>query len=437
MKHNVSGGEDGRRSSAWPYVVAGFFVIFGLVGGIVAWAVKTEIAGAVVAPGIVVVETSLKTVQHPTGGIVGDIRVKNGDKVEAGAIVMRLDETVTRATLNSILSQLDELSVREARLKAERDGLERLAHVSSGSPYRDGFAEMLAGEKSLFENRRAVRDGQRAQLRKRIAQLEEEIAGVAAQSAAKLREIALIGEELSGLETLEAKQLVTSTRMVALRREAARLDGELGHLRASGAQAKGRIAEIELQILRIDQELRSEVTAELREIHAKKSELMERKVGAEDQLNRIDIRAPQAGIVHQLSVHTVGGVVAQGDALMHIVPEGDRLVLEARISPADIDQVLGREAALVRFAAFDQRTTPELAGWVRQVSPDLARDPVTGETYYLARIEIPEVELAHLGDKHLVPGMPADVQIRTEMRSALSYLMKPLEDQIARAFKER
>jgi HlyD family secretion protein len=247
----------------------------------------------------------------------------------------------------------------------------------------------------------------------------------------------LIGEELSGLEILESKQLVTATRMVALRREAARLDGELGQLKASAAQAKGRIAEIELQILRIGQDLKSEVTRELREIQAKQAELSERRVAAADQVMRVEIRAPQTGRVHQLAVHTVGGVVAAGETLMLLVPAGDKLVLDARIAPKDIDQVLESDTALIRFAAFSQRTTPELTGNISGISADLARDPITGEGYFVARVEIDEAELARLEGKTLVPGMPAEVQIRTQDRTALSYLMKPIEDQIARAFKER
>lgn len=426
-------------ASVWVYMVSGLAVVFLLVGGFGVWAARTEIAGAVIASGVVVVETNVKKVQHPTGGVVGEIRVKNGDKVKAGDLVMRLDETITRANLQMVAKQLDELIAREARLKTERDGHPEVQfpQTLTGRGDEPPIAEMIAAERSLFQSRRESRDGQKSQLRERIAQLNEEFAGVTGQITAKAREIELIGEELKSLEHLEAQQLVTSSKMVSLRREAARLEGERGQLRASAAQAKGKIAEIELQILRIDQDFRTELLQELTETQSKEAGLVERRVAAEDQLKRVDIRAPQAGLVHQLSVHTVGGVVNAGEPIMLVVPEGEKLVIDAKIAPHDIDQVLQSRQAMIRFAAFNQRTTPEVNGVVRTVSADLTQDPRSGESYFTVRIEIPDTELARLPDGRLVPGMPAEVHIRTQDRTALSYLVKPLQDQIAKAFRER
>jgi HlyD family secretion protein len=427
------------RAGVRGYIFGGVAVIFIIFGGAGVWAARTEIAGAVIASGLVVVETSVKKVQHPTGGIVGEILAKNGDHVEAGDLLMRLDETVTRANLTMISKQIDELTVREARLKAERDGGSEVKPPPPLAARIDepAIADLLASERSLFESRRNSREGQKGQLRERIAQLGEEYAGVSGQIAAKVKEIALIGEELRSLEILEAQQLVTLSKMVALRREAARLEGERGQLRASAAQAKGKIAEIELQLLRIDHDFSTEVVNELTENLSKQAGLVERRVAAEDQLKRIELRAPQSGFVHQLSVHTVGGVINAGEPVMLIVPENDKLVVEAKVAPYDIDQVLRSKEALIRLAAFDQRTTPEVKGVVRSVSADLTQDPRSGESYYTIRLAIPEEELARLADGKLVPGMPAEVHVRTQERTALSYLLKPLQDQIAKAFKER
>ncbi len=421
------------------YLLGGLFVVVFIVGGIGAWAATTEIAGAVLAPGTIVVESNVKKVQHPTGGVVGEIKVKEGAKVKVGDLLLRLDETITRANLQLVANQLDEYSMREARLNAERDGVIEIEvpEVLTGRLAEAAIAKTFAAEKSLLVSRRDSREGQKSQLKERMDQLGEEIAGVAGQIEAKSTEIGLIGKELEGLKDLEAQKLVTTNKMVQLRREAARLKGEFGQLKSQAAQAKGKITEVELQILRVDQDARTETVKELREVQSKLSELRERRVAAEDQLKRVDIRAPQDGVVHQLSAHTVGGVITPSDTIMLIVPENDRLLVETRISPQSIDQVHVNQPALIRLAAFNQRTTPELSAKLIRIAADLTRDQQTGESYFSARLEIPEDQLKLLGDKKLVPGMPADVQIRTEDRTVLSYLLKPLNDQFSKAFRER
>ncbi len=421
------------------YMLAGLAVSFAMVGGVGVWAARTELAGAVIASGLVVVESSVKKVQHPVGGVVGAIMVKNGDKVKTGDILLRLDETVTKANLQVISKQLDQLNGREARYKAERDMAKEITFPAAISSRADDpeVGEIMSGERTLFESRRDSREGQKAQLRERIGQLQEEFEGVSGQIEAKTREIELIGEEIRAMEELESKQLVTTQRRVQLRRDAARLNGELGALQASAAQTKGKISEIELQILRIDQDFRAELMTDLRETQGKQAELNERKIAAEDQLKRIDIRAPQNGVVHQMSVHTVGGVINPSEPVMMIVPEGDRLVIDAKVAPQDIDQVLRAETAIIRFPSFNQRTTPEVTAQMKRVAADLTHDDKTNESYYMARLEIPDSELTKLGEHKLFPGMPAEVQIRTSSRTALSYILKPLEDQISRAFKER
>src|SRR5262249_9619991 len=246
-----------------------------------------------------------------------------------------------------------------------------------------------------------------------------------------------INQELEGVRELWRKNLVPITRVTTLEREAARLRGERGALVASIAQAKGKISETQLQILQVDQDLRSEVSKELGEIRAKTSELIEKRITAEDQLKRIDIRAPQDGRVHQLAVHTVGGVINAGEVIMLIVPAGDVLAVEVRIAPHDIDQIRVSQNAVLRFSAFNQRTTPELNGQVERVSPDITQDQKTGTSFYTVRITLPDSEIARLSDLKLVPGMPVEAFIQTGERTAISYLIKPISDQLMRSWRER
>ncbi|MGQ0671325.1 MAG: HlyD family type I secretion periplasmic adaptor subunit [Hyphomicrobium sp.] len=426
-----------RLASVAAYMIGGVLVAVFIVGGVTVWAATTEIAGAVLAPGTVVVESNLKKVQHPTGGVVGEIRIKEGARVKTGDLLIRLDETITRANMQLIAVQLEELYVREARLSAERDDQGTLVIPDALVPRKEEatIAKMLSAEQSLLTSRQNSRAGQKGQLRERIDQLGEEISGVSGQIESKATEIKLIGAELDGLTNLERDRLVTVNRMNQLRREAARLKGEFGQLKSSAAQAKGKISEVELQILRIDQDARTEVVKELREVQSKINELRERRVAAEDQLKRVEIRSPQDGLVHQLSVHTVGGVVNPGEPIMLIVPNDDRLMIETRIAPQSIDQVHVEQLAVIRFSAFNQATTPEINAHVKRIAADLSRDQQTGETYFAARLEIPPDELLRLGDRKLLPGMPADVQIRTENRTVLSYLLKPLTDQTSIMFR--
>ena len=421
------------------YILGGFFIIAALVGGIIFWGVKTNISGAVVTQGTVVVESSVKKVQHPTGGIVAEIYVKGGQKVSANELLIRLDNTLTRANLQVVTKQLDELEVRATRLAAERDGSDDIQIPEPLLARMDepNISRTVKGESALFHSRHDSRIKQNEQLRERISQFREESKGIDAQIEAKTREIALIAEELKGLKKLEAKKLISTNRMVSMRREAARLEGERGQLVASSAKTKGMISEVELKILGMEHQFKSDVVNELRQVESKQSELVERRVAGEDQLKRIEIRAPKAGIVHQLSAHTVGGIINAGEPVMLIVPENDRLVVEARIAPQNIDQLHLGQPAMIRFSAFNSRTTPEVTGSVSRISADLSKDDVTGERYFLTRIVLPESELSRLGAKKIVPGMPADVQIRTTDRTALSYLIKPLQDQVAKAFRER
>lgn len=415
------------------------------LGGVGGWASTTDIAGAVIANGTVVVETNVKKVQHLNGGIVGEILVKEGSEVETGQILMRLDNTLTRATLGVVRSQLDLYVARRARLLAERDGVASVAFSAAPGNrlVRDVAESAIAGEQRLFRARREGREGQRAQLRERIAQLGEEIRGLAAQQQSKDGEIGYIGEEFAGVSQLYQKNLVTVARYVQLQRDQARLHGERGQLVADIARSRGKIAETELQILQLDQDFRTDVLKDLRETEARVAELQERANAAMDELERTDIRAPQAGIVYQLQVHTIGGVIGKGDTLMQIAPRADALIIEAKVAPQDIDQVAAGAPVRVRIEAGNRRTTPDLGGRVMVVSPDLTRDPVASpagaqtQQYYTARVSLSKADIKSVGDLKLVPGMAAEVYIRTEDRTPLEYLLKPLREQIARTFRER
>lgn len=423
------------------YMIVGMIMVGCVTFGIGGWAATTQLSGAVIGQGVVVVDSSVKKVQHATGGIVGELRVRDGDRVNAGDILIRLDETQTLANATIVTKSLDELLARQARLEAERDSADQIvfpkALIDRTKDNNSEAGRAIAAERTLFDLRRQARSGQKAQLKERSTQLQDEIKGYLGQTEAKQKEVDLIHQELEGVRTLWQKNLVPITRLTALERDTARLEGERSQLTGMVAQAKGKIAEIELQIIQVDQDLRTEVGKDLIDTRSKLSEMAERKTAAVDQLNRIDIRAPQSGRVHQLSVHTVGGVIAPGEQIMLIVPDADALAVEVKIAPRDIDQVYVGQTATMRFAAFNQKTTPEIDGDVSMVSADLTQDQKTGVSYYTARVVLKPEELAKLGSAKLVPGMPVDVFIKTPGRTALSYLTKPLRDQAERAFKER
>jgi HlyD family secretion protein len=408
----------------------------GLVGG---WAVLVPLSAAVMVAGTLVVESNVKKIQHQTGGIVAQIPVHDGMHVKEGELLVRLDEVQVRANLQVLAKQLDQSRVRIARLVAERDGAEepQLPHQLAGQTDNKDIEQLFASETSLFKARGSARQNQKELLRGRIAQLEEEIVGLNAQSKSKTAQLELISSELKGVQSLYEKQLVPLMRLTALQRDAARLDGEQGQLISSMAETRSKISEAELQITKIDQDLRAEVMKDLRDAQDKETELGERIVAARDQLERIDIRAPTAGVVHQLSVHTIGGVVAPGEVIMEIVPDADDLQIQAKLPPNDIDQVRVDQKAFVRFSAFNQRTTPQLNGVVSYVSADLSHERQNDAAFYTVKVSIPGNERRRLGSLQLVSGMPAEVFLQAGSRTMMSYLLKPITDQLQRTFSER
>jgi HlyD family secretion protein len=419
----------------------GLFACLLLVGSTGAWAALTNLSGAVVASGHFVVESYVKKVQHPEGGVVGEILVREGDTVSAGDVVMRLDATQAKASLDMVRKRLNELLARQARLEAERDDLERIVFPETLlEQQRLGDVEAASAidsETRLFQFRKASREGQKAQLAERIEQYRHEIDGLRAQEVAYRDGSQVLSQEIASLADLRRQGAVSDQRLNSLKTELATFGGELGEKIAYQAQIAGRITETRLAILQIDQDLKTEVGRELREVQGDIGEYIERRIASEDQLKRIDIIAPQSGVVHQLAVHTVGGVVTRADPIMLIVPQSDHLSLELRISPKDIDQVHPGQKARIRLSAFNQRTTPELAGHVDRVAADLSTDEHTGTTFYLVRLSVDPDDWRKLTDITLVPGMPAEAFVQTGERSALSYLVKPLSDQMLRAFREQ
>lgn len=420
------------------HLAFGLCVAASLLVAIGGWASVTQLAGAVVANGTFVVTSYVKKVQHPDGGVVGDLLVHEGDRVTAGDVLLRLDATQIRSNLAMIRKRLYELEARQARLEAERDELDTIIFPAVLTHLADDpdATRAMYSETQLFRFRRDTREGEKAQLRERIAQYEMQMTGLKAQQEAYEHAIAVLEDELSGLRSLRASGLVTVERMNELDRQAATYGGERGEAIAGQAEAAGMIAETRLKIIQVDADLKTEVGEELRDIQGEIGEYVERRVAAEDQLKRIDIVAPQNGAVHELAVHAPGAVISPAETILLIVPDQDQLSLEVQVDPADIDQIHQGQAAVLRLSAFNQRTTPELNGQVSRIAADLTKDEVTGLSYYLARIELPPQEIARLGDTVLIPGMPAEAFIQTGERTALSYVLKPLSDQMNRAFRE-
>jgi HlyD family secretion protein len=403
------------------------------------WAFKTELAGAVIANGTVVVETLRKNVQHADGGIVASIAVENGDEVQEGDLLIRLGDTSTRTNLAVVNSQIDTLLTRLTRLQAERDGKQELAWPPGlmTRASEEGVSAALTSEGALSKSRATTLEGRKGLVRERVQQSRENIRGLEIQLDSTAKQLELIELELNGVNGLYEKGMMPLPRVIALRRTATELRGQSGKLMSDIAQTKGSIAELEQQIIQYDEEWKTQILTEIREVEAKLSELTEKKVAAEDKLKRIDIRAPRSGFIHELSVHTVGGVIKPGETIMTIIPRDDSDVVDAQVPPNFIDQVWTEQTALVRFPTFDQRTTPELTGKVVRVAYDTTRDQRTGEDFFPVRIHFAPEEVERLQGLKLVPGMPAEVQLRTRERTVISYLLKPLSDQISRTFRER
>jgi HlyD family type I secretion membrane fusion protein len=428
--------ESWQGSDAW--VKLGMRSATILFGGLLVFCLLFSISGAVVATGTVTVEGNYKTIQHLDGGIISKILVRNGDVVKKGQELARLEDTSAQANLAIIQGRRRDLSIQQARLIAERDRRAGFELPEAARPFAADpqIREILATQKALFDARRASHQGELSVLRQRMEQVQAEMSGQEVELKSRTRQLALASKELGDIEPLFAKGFANQQRLGGLQREQARLEGDVGRITASLARSRGAIAEAELKIAQSEKELTQNVVDELRKVQAQLSEVEEQAKTLTDKLERIVIRAPESGRVHALAVHTEGGVIQPGTALMTIVPDGERLVVEAQVQPQDIDKVRQGLTAAVRFPAFDAKSTPRLGGTVSTVS---AAELTTsqGKTYFTARIEIPPTEINRIGASHrLVPGMPAEVYIETASRSILSYFVKPLVDAMARSMRD-
>ena len=417
-------------------VVAGMVLSALLVLGLGGWAATAQLAGAVIASGSISVDRKLKAVQHRDGGIIGEIAVREGDVVKAGQVMFRLEDAQTRAELSIVRTQLAELTARRARLIAERDDLVAIEYPETIADQGPAAQVAVSGEDRLFAGNRMHRESQKQQMQLQVEQIGEEIRGLEAQRDSKIQEIALVEGQYVKVKGLAQKGLIEAPRVYTIERELAKLLGEKGEIDAGIARARTRVSEIGVQVLAVDENARTEAQRELSLVETRLSELMERRAATEDRLARTDIRAPISGIINELNVHTIGGVITPAEVLATIVPEDAKLKVEAKVPPVSIDQVAPGQPARLRFSTFNQRTTPELKGRVARVSPATTRDQATGEVHYVADVEVPPEELVKLGNKTLIPGMPVEVFITTEDRTALSYMAKPLTDQFSRAFRE-
>ncbi|MGB3139598.1 MAG: HlyD family type I secretion periplasmic adaptor subunit [Aestuariivirga sp.] len=426
------------NSSLRRFQIVGFLSVLLMVGVVGGWANFTHLNGAVIAPATIMVETYSKKVQHKEGGIVGEIRVKDGDRVEIGQALVVLDNTETKSELAIIDGLLDEALAKRARLEAQRDLASVIVFPDEilARANEPGVAAIMAGQSKLFNARLQAIAGKKEQLNQQIGQLTEQIGGLESQRVSKEKQLTLISAELTDLKDLQTKGLVPVSRVMAMDRETARLDGERGELVASKASAEARIAEVRVQILQIDEEDLSQTLTELREIEGKVAELKERRLAIASRLERMVIKSPITGDVYQLAVHTVGGVIGPGEPLMLIVPEADELILQAQVMPQDIDKVRTGQIAHIRFPAFNSRLTPEVAAEVTQISADTSRIDASSPPFYSVRLMISATELAKLGDNKLKPGMPAEAFIQTEAQTPMTYFLKPLTDQFAHALRE-
>lgn len=416
----------------------GHLSILAMVGVLGGWAYTAKLNGAVIAPATIVVESYAKKVQHQQGGIVAKILVKDGDRVEGGQDLLLLDTTDTRAELTILEGLLDELKIKRARLEAQRDGVAELAVPDA---IRDRINEpklaaIVAGQQKLLTSSTDSAKGKVDQLAQQVDQLAEQIKGIDAQIIAQATQSRLILQELDSLKALQAKGLVPNSRVLGMEREAARLTGIQAELTSSRASSEARIGEVKLRIIQIEEDRRTEALTDLRDTESRIAELEEKRTSASARLARTSIKAPITGSIYQLTVHTEGGVIGPGETLMLIVPEGDDLVLQAQVTPNDIDQVIAGQTAQVRFPGFNARVTPEVQATVTQVGADVSRIDANSPPFYAVRLTISAKELKLLGDHKLKPGMGAEAFIQTEARSPLNYLVKPLMDQISHAMRE-
>lgn len=426
-----------KISSKGP-VLAGLFMFLALFVGGGGWLYAANLSGAVIATGTVAVQGKPKTIQHLDGGIVAQINIADGSKVKKHDVLIKLDQTLLDANLQIYKGRLREATARRARLIAERDGDTKIAWDDSLLQLLDikDDKAVKEGHKKLFEARRTSMNGQVEQLREQGEQFKNQIKGVNALKSSKERQQKMLTEELSNIQNLKDKGLVTNNQVMGLERQREELSGQLGEHDAEIARIENSINESEIQILQIERELRQSVLTELREVEQEVNDMTQQLQSTVEQLKRVEVRAPVDGIIHELSVFTIGGVIGPGAPIMQIIPQDDEFVIEANVEPQFIDELYAGQEAAVRFSAFNQNSTPELFGEVSGISANVVVDEQTGAAFYKVRVGVSDEELARLNGQQLIPGMPVEAFIKTRERTALNYLIKPLLDQVNRAFRE-
>ncbi|MBE1283692.1 MAG: HlyD family type I secretion periplasmic adaptor subunit [Rhodobacteraceae bacterium] len=431
---------DTKTWSARRPLIIGFLALAVLVGGFGFWAVQATIAGAIIAPGRIEVDRNRQIVQHPDGGVVAEILVDEGDTVALGQPLIRLDAKLLQSQKLIVEGQLFELMARRGRLEAERDSKDTVvfdAELEKIASDRPMVQDLLAGQERLFLARKDSVAREIEQLDKRRGQIRDQIVGIKAQQSSLEVQLGLIEQELENQQSLLDRGLAQAATVLNLRRTAANLDGTLGELTASEAQAAGRITEIEIEILKMDTRQREEAITRLRDLQYRELELAEQRRSLQERLDRLDITAPVSGIVYGLAVHTPRSVIRPADPVLYLVPQDRPLVIAARVDPIHVDQIFVGQDVSVRFSALDQRQTPELFGTVTQVSADAFEDQASQASFYRAEIELKEGEQDRLpAGTTLIPGMPVESFIRTDDRSPLGYLVKPLADYFTKAFRE-
>lgn len=430
------------KKSAWNITIpaiVGLSALAILVLGLGVWSIRTELAGAIISQGVIEVQSNRQVIEHPDGGVVGEIFVRDGDDVTRGQLLLRLDDTFLASEKTIVESQLFELLARKTRLEAERDGADaqeldaRLTELQ----IKEFIGEdLLAGQQRLFDARLDTLNQQIEQLGKQKTQIEDEIEGIRAQLVALRTQVDLITNELEDQEGLLERGLTQASRVSALQREEASLTGEIGRLESTIARLNGQISGTEIEIVQLRATRREEAIAELRDVQSRAVELAERRLSLTERLSRLDIRAPVAGTVYDSQVFAIQSVIQPAEPMMYVVPQDTPLLVAARVDALHVDQLhRGQEVAL-RFPAFNQRETPELDGHVINVSADTFTDETTGFTFYRAEVEPDEGQIERLNGQELLPGMPVEAMIKTDERTPLSYLVKPLADYFYRAFRE-
>ena len=431
---NDNAGPSARRA-----LIVGFVALALLIGGFGLWAGFSTIAGAVVASGQVEVDQNRQIVQHPDGGVIAEIAVKDGDPVAAGDLLIRLDGELLRSERAIVESQFFELLARRGRLEAERADASEItfpAELTAAAETDPTVAPLMAGQRDLFDARRATVEKTLEQLAQRRDQTISQISGIDAQLAALSTQQTLIAQELTDQRSLFERGLAQASRVLALEREAASLAGQLGELTAQRAQQEGRLTEIGIEELRLASQRREEAESELRNIGYRELELAERRRALSGQIERLDLRAPVSGIVHAMAVTTPRAVLRAAEPVLYLIPQDRPLVISARVATINIDEVAIGQPVTLRFAAFSARTTPELFGQVSRISADALVDEATRAPYYRVEVVLDPGETDKLGGLVLVPGMPAEVYLRTADRSPMAYLLKPFTDYFNRAFRE-